>query len=219
LLPPGTIADPARSSVANSLGTPASRNGGEMRDSQYSSAPLNPPYDPYGGTGTPSPRGTTPSQYRDDPNEKVAPVEAGYGETSRRSRRLWFWLLVGLVALAVIVVAVIVPVYYKVIKPSNAAQTSGSSPGSTASAAEPTQSETPQAAITGGDGSQVTTDTGHTFTYNNSFGGFWYYDPKDPFSNKAQAQSWSPPLNEKWRFGTDLIRGYELSTLQCIYRY
>ncbi|CCO32663.1 putative glucan 1,3-beta-glucosidase D [Rhizoctonia solani AG-1 IB] len=210
LLPPGTIADPARSSVANSLGAPASSNGGQMRESQYSSAPLNPLYDPYGGTGTSSPRVTTPSQYRDDPNEKTAPVEAGYGEKSKRSRGPWFWVLVGLVALAVIIVAVIVPVYYKVIKPSNAAQTSSSSPGSTASAAEPTQSETPQAAVTGGDGSQVTTDTGHTFTYNNSFGGFWYYDPKDPFGNKAQAQSWSPPLNEKWKFGTDLIRGVNL---------
>ncbi|KAF8671219.1 Cellulase (glycosyl hydrolase family 5) [Rhizoctonia solani] len=212
LLPPGSIADPARSSVANSLGAPLSSHGGEMRESQHSSAPLNVPYDPYGEAGTPSPRGTTPSQYRDDPNEKVAPVETGYGGTSsKQSKRPWFWLLVGLVALAVVIVAVIVPVYFKVIKPNNnAAQSSGSSPVPSASAAEPTQSETPQVAITGGDGSQVTTNTGSTFIYNNSFGGFWYYDPKDPFSNKAQAQSWTPPLNQTWRFGTDQIRGVNL---------
>ncbi|CAE6377307.1 unnamed protein product [Rhizoctonia solani] len=212
LLPPGAIADPARSSVANSLGAPASSHGGEMRESQYSSAPLNPPYDPYGEAGTPSPRGTTPSQYRDDPNEKVAPVETGYGEaTSKRSRRPWFWLLIGLIALAVIIVAVIVPVYFKVIKPNNnAAQSSGSNPSpgsSTASAAEPTQSEAPQVLITGGDGSRVTTDAGNTFIYNNSFGGTWYYDAKDPFNLNAQAQSWSPPLNQSWKWGTDQVRG------------
>ncbi|KAG8728764.1 hypothetical protein FRC11_010260 [Ceratobasidium sp. 423] len=207
LLPPGIIADPAtaRSSVANSLGVPASSHGGEMRESQYSSAPLNPPYDPYGETGIPSPRGTTPSQYQDDPNEKV-PVETGYGEPAKRSKRPWFWALVALVALAVIVVAVIVPVYYTVIKPkNNAAQSSGSS--ATASAAQPTQSGAPQDLITGGDGSRVTTDAGNTFVYNNSFGGIWYHDSKDPFNLNAQAQSWSPPLNQSWKWGIDQVRG------------
>ncbi|KAF8749964.1 Cellulase (glycosyl hydrolase family 5) [Rhizoctonia solani] len=165
LLPPGSIADPARSSVANSLGAPLSSHGGEVRDSQYSSAPLNVPYDPYGETGTPSPRGTTLSQYRDDPSEKVAPTMV--------------LLLIALVALAVVIIAVIVPVYFKVIKPNNnAAQSSGSSPVPSASAAVPTQSETPQVAITGGDGSQVTTNTGSTFIYNNSFGGFCTMIPR-----------------------------------------
>ncbi|KAH7337940.1 glycoside hydrolase superfamily [Rhizoctonia solani] len=37
--------------------------------------------------------------------------------------------------------------------------------------------------------------------------GTWYYDPKDPFRNKAQAQSWTPPLNQAWKFGEDKIRG------------
>ncbi|CAE6534547.1 unnamed protein product [Rhizoctonia solani] len=211
LLPPGSIVDPAtaRSSVANSLGVPASSHGGELRESQYSSAPLNQSYDPYGETGTPSPRGTSPSQYREDLNEK--PVETGYDEP-KRSKRPWFWALVALVVLAVIVVAVIVPVYYKVIKPNNnAAQSSGnvsdSESSSTASAAQPTQSEAPQALLTGGDGSRVTTDAGNTFTYNNSFGGIWYHDPKDPFNLNAQAQSWSPPLNQSWKWGIDQVRG------------
>jgi hypothetical protein len=217
LLPPGPLADPARSSVANSLGAPVSSHGGEMRESQYSSAPLNPPYDPYGETGTPSPRGTTPSQYRDDPHEKAAPAEAGYGETSKRSKRPWFWLLIGLIALAVIVVAVMVPVYFKVIKPNNnSAQSSNNNAGSnptssTASAPEPTQSDAPQVLITGGDGSRITTDTGNTFVYNNSFGGTWYHDPKDPFNLNAQAQSWSPPLNQSWRWGIDHVRGYVIT--------
>ncbi|CAE7183315.1 unnamed protein product [Rhizoctonia solani] len=210
LLPPGGIVDPAtaRSSVANSLGVPASSHGGEVRESQYSSAPLNPPYDPYAEAGTPSPRGTSPSQYRDDINEKTGPGP-DYGEPKRR--RPWFWLLVGLVALAVIVVAVVVPVYFKVIKPNNnTAQSSGNVPdsetSSTASAPEPTQSEAPRV-VTGGAGSLVTTDTGNTFIYNNSFGGIWYHDPEDPFKLSAQAQSWSPPLNQSWRWGIDQVRG------------
>ncbi|CAE6445133.1 hypothetical protein ACGC1H_004946 [Rhizoctonia solani] len=211
LLPPGSIADPARSSMANSLGVPASSHGGEMRESQYSSAPLN-PYDPYAESGTPSPRGTSPSQYREDLHEKTGPIDTGYGETSKRSKRPWFWLLVALVALAVIAVAVVVPVYFKVIKPkNNTAQSSGNVPdsetSSTASAAQPTQSEAPQVLITGRDGSRITTETGNTFVYNNSFGGIWYHDPKDPFNLNAQAQSWSPPLNQSWKWGIDQVRG------------
>lgn len=45
------------------------------------------------------------------------------------------------------------------------------------------------APITGGDGSTVTTDKNTTFTYRNSFGGFWVQDPDDPFNMNAQAQS------------------------------
>ncbi|CAE7089107.1 unnamed protein product [Rhizoctonia solani] len=209
LLPPSTFADytGSRSSIANSLGAPSSSHGGDMRESQYSSAPLHRPYDIYGETG--APRGTTQSQYREHFTEKVSPEEAGYGKTPKQSKRHWFWLLVALVALAVIVVAVVVPVYFKVIKPNdNSVQISGSGSSTTsASAAEPTRSETPQSTISGGNGSRVTTDAGNTFIYNNSFGGTWYYDPKDPFSNKAQAQSWSPPLNQTWKFGEDKIRG------------
>ncbi|CAE6499176.1 unnamed protein product [Rhizoctonia solani] len=214
LLPPGNTTDPstARSSVSNSLGVPASSRGDEMRESQYSSASFNKPYDPYGESGTPSPRGPTPLEYRDDPNEKAVPKQVGYGgPTTKKPKRLWFWLLVGLLVLAVIVVAVIVPVYYKVIKPNNnTAQSNTGDSTSTSAAPQPTQSETPQAAITGGDGSRIITESGTTFTYNNSFGGFWHYDPKDPFSNKAQAQSWTPPLNQSWKFGTDQIRGVNL---------
>ncbi|CAE6430525.1 unnamed protein product [Rhizoctonia solani] len=203
-------ADPVttRSSVVNSLGVPSSSHkGGEIREPPYSSAILNPSYDPYGGSGTPLFQGMTPSVYQDSPNdEKEVPVESRYSEKeSKRPKRPWFWVLVGLLALTIVLVAVIVPVYYKVINPKN-----NTAQSSVSATPQPTQSEAPQLTITGGDGSQVTTESGSTFVYNNSFGGFWYYDHKDPFSNKARAQSWSPPLNQSWKFGTDQIRGVNL---------
>lgn len=34
------------------------------------------------------------------------------------------------------------------------------------------------------------------------------YDPKDPYNNNAQANSWTPPLNASWTWGTDKIYGY-----------
>jgi hypothetical protein len=51
-------------------------------------------------------------------------------------------------------------------------------------------------------------EDGTTFIYSNSFGGFWYDDKDDPFNNRAQSQSWSPPLNETFNPGGDRIRGY-----------
>ena len=52
-----------------------------------------------------------------------------------------------------------------------------------------------KAPITGGSGSTVTTDKNTTFTYANSFGGFWVSDPDDPFSMNAQAQSYVFPFS------------------------
>lgn len=213
LLPPNALVDPAtaRSSVADSLGAPQSNYGG-TRESQYSAVPLNQSFDPYAGHA-PSPRGSSPFEYQDDPNS--GKTEKDYGAGSQGSgKRRGCWILAALVALLVIAAAVVVPVYFKVIKPNNnSVQSSNTSSGSsTSSAPSPTQSsapETPQAVISGGDGSTVTTETG-SFIYNNSFGGFWYSDPADPFNNNAQAQSWSPPLNTSWRFGIDHIRGVNL---------
>jgi glucan 1,3-beta-glucosidase len=60
----------------------------------------------------------------------------------------------------------------------------------------------------GGSGAVVTTEQGSTFTYNNSFGGYFVVEKGNPFNNNARAQSWSPPLNQSWQFGKDQILGY-----------
>ena len=83
----------------------------------------------------------------------------------------------------------------------------GASGTSSASGAAATSKPQAALAITGGQGSLVTTDDGSTFTYNNTFGGVWYYDPNDPFNNGARAQSWSPALNETFDWSNDPIWG------------
>ncbi|KAG9084420.1 hypothetical protein FS749_005244, partial [Ceratobasidium sp. UAMH 11750] len=133
-------------------------------------------------------------------------------EKPAKKRNTLVYALVGVAALAVIVVAVVVPVYFKVVKHKDSSASSASS-GGTPSGGSPGGGNNPTsggAVTSGGDGSTVTKDDGTTFTYNNKLGGFWVFDPTNPFNNSAQAQSWSPPLNEPWKYGVDLIRGVNL---------
>ncbi|TFK71261.1 glycoside hydrolase family 5 protein [Pluteus cervinus] len=55
-------------------------------------------------------------------------------------------------------------------------------------------------------------DDGTTFVYQNTFGGYWAADPKDPFGPGGQAQSWSKEIggNDKWDWSTDVVRGVNL---------
>jgi glucan 1,3-beta-glucosidase len=64
--------------------------------------------------------------------------------------------------------------------------------------------------VTGGNATLVTTENGTTCTYINNFGGYWYWDPKDPFNNNAQPNSWTPPLNQSWNWGTNRVYGVNL---------
>lgn len=77
-------------------------------------------------------------------------------------------LLAALLALIIVIVAVIVPLYFFVIKKHGSSGHSTSSGGS--GGGSPTAAGS--GAITGGDGSIITTETGDTFTYKNPFGGF-----------------------------------------------
>ena len=80
-------------------------------------------------------------------------------------------------------------------------RTSGSpSASSTSSAPAPT-------ATSGGQGSTILLDDGTEMTYDNPYGGTWFYDAADPFRNDAQANSWTPPLNQNWTWGIDKIYG------------
>lgn len=55
-------------------------------------------------------------------------------------------------------------------------------------------------AITGGNGSEITMEDGTKFTYVNNFGGHWV---ATPFSNDAQPNSWTKPLNQSWDYTND----------------
>ncbi|KAL1745091.1 glycoside hydrolase family 5 protein [Schizophyllum fasciatum] len=59
-------------------------------------------------------------------------------------------------------------------------------------------------------------EDGTKFRYNNTFGGFWVFDPEDPFNNNAQPNTYTPPLNETWNFGKDKIYGVNLGGLFVI---
>ncbi|TFY74858.1 hypothetical protein EWM64_g9153 [Hericium alpestre] len=220
----GSAGNPmTRDSFASYGTTPVSENGSSV----YA---LNP--QSLSARGSPQPQD---ERYRDDPRGtpgddeepgvSMSPLggprylsekRSTYAPPAAKSRRNILLLVAG-AALIVIAVAVVVPIYFAVIKPhsNNADSKGGAAQGSGASSDSPTATDTPQstnnrAVITGGDGSTVTMDDGTTFKYQNSYGGIWYHDPADPFNNNAQAQSWSPPLNQTFRFGVDKIRGVNI---------
>ncbi|KAJ3731574.1 glycoside hydrolase family 5 protein [Lentinula guzmanii] len=141
------------------------------------------------------------------------------GSESKRRRPI-ILALVGLGILAVIVLAVILPVYFKVIKPkqnqNDSASPASASAGSSSVGSGSGNPTSPSGATSGGDGSEIILDDGTTFTYKNSFGGYWVYDPNDPFNNNARPNSWTPPLNTSWDWTTDRIYGVNLGGLFVI---
>ncbi|PVF95081.1 glycoside hydrolase [Serendipita vermifera] len=142
-------------------------------------------------------------------NEKSAPYEAPRAKTKRKGM---FWALVALV-LVIIIVAIIVPVYFFVIKKKDSDDnntSSGNHHGSNTNTHESSPSPTPTVTTWGGDGSIVTKEDGTTFIYNNTFGGYWVYDPANPLNNSARAQDYTPPLSERWRWGRDIMYGVNL---------
>ena len=125
------------------------------------------------------------------------------------SKRRIIWCSI-LAASIVVIAAVVIPLYFAVIKPRNRSSSSPAASHHSSSVHQPTPTARPPAtnvAITGGDGSTVTLEDSSTFVYQNTFGGYWYHDPNNPHHGAARAQSWSPALNETFRYGIDRIRG------------
>ncbi|OWZ33521.1 glucan 1,3-beta-glucosidase [Cryptococcus neoformans AD2-60a] len=88
--------------------------------------------------------------------------------------------------------------------PSGASSASGSA---TATSTSATASATP---TTGTQGSLITLEDGSTMTYDNPYGGKWVWDEANPFKNEAQANSWTPALNQNWTWGQDKVFGVNL---------
>ncbi|KAF5316968.1 hypothetical protein D9611_003607 [Ephemerocybe angulata] len=144
-------------------------------------------------------------------------IEEPVANPAKKRRTLTF-ALIALLALAVVVLAVILPVYFKVIKKKDgntgSASSSSSNGGSDGSAAPtPTSTASPTRATTGGDGSTITAEDGTTFTYANSFGGIWVADPDDPYNDGARPNSWTPALNETFDYGKNRMYGVNLGGL------
>ncbi|KAG8901579.1 hypothetical protein FRB99_005212, partial [Tulasnella sp. 403] len=193
------------------------------RDDPYRAAGEAPgaiPLSPVGtgaGTGSHTTLAGSGQGFREFPEKRDY-----YGSPRQKTqKKLWATILV-LLGIVAVVAAVGLPVYIFVVKPSqnkssdatsdNTGSGTGNGPdvggggGPTTNPGKPTNN----VVITGGDGSKVTTDNGTTFTYTNKFGGYWYFDPEDPFNNGARAQSWSPALNETWDWNNDRVRGVNL---------
>ena len=135
------------------------------------------------------------------------------------------WALAA-VAVALIATAVVVPVYFTVIKPKNNSVSGGNSNGNNPTAS-PTPTHTPPTGgISGGNGSTILAADGTEFTYLNPYGGICKFtrkflppfsadatslgvsDPNDPFNDDAYPNSWTPPLNSSWTWGKDKLYGY-----------
>jgi glucan 1,3-beta-glucosidase len=148
--------------------------------------PLQPPRASYFATSDASTGRNSygPSSFNDSSqglalkSEKPAETSAEEPPPSEKRSSIFkrpvFWLAV-VIALIVLILIIILPVYFTVIKkhnhPSSAASTSGGGGGSPQSSG-PSSPASPTNAITGGDGSTITTETGVNFTYKNQFGGF-----------------------------------------------
>ncbi|KAF9450270.1 glycoside hydrolase family 5 protein [Macrolepiota fuliginosa MF-IS2] len=141
------------------------------------------------------------------------------GEVASKPRGFWtrrkIILFAVVLAIVVIVLAVVLPVVLVGKKGGKkVAENAGStgSPNATPTAALPTPSAG-STLLSGGDGSTVTTENGTSFTYRNSFGGYWVQDTANPFNNDARPNSWTPPLNTSWNWGVDRVYGVNLGGL------
>lgn len=105
--------------------------------------------------------------------EKEAVHDDAKPQEVRNKRRPPVWIAYASALLIVVVLAVILPVYFTVIKRNQrSGETSASNNGQHDDAPANGTQTPPTAPTIGGDGSTVTTDDGSTFTYNNKFGGF-----------------------------------------------
>lgn len=211
----------ARGSFASSLGVPSTLNANDNTSSVYALNPLtnrdsanysSVPYqdDPHdsdfvAGTVSPGRR----SRYLEEKRDTYAPPN--------KSKRKF---IIGAIVVGVVIaaIAIVVALYFTVIKKSgktsdainnnNGNNNNNTDNNNNNNNNNGNNNNTTNTFLkSGGDGSIIHLDDGTNMTYSNPFGGIWYWDPEDPFNNDAQAQSWTPPLNQSFNWGTDRIFG------------
>lgn len=211
--------DGARGSFASSFGIPSTVNEADNSSSVYALNPL----------ANRESAGYSSVPYQDDPHD--SDFAAGALSPSRRNRYLEekrdiyappskskrkFVIIAVAVGVVIVAIAVIVALYFTVIKKSGKTSNSlgdnnnGNNNNTNNNNDNNGKNNNTSSNIlkSGGDGSTLHLDDGTNMTYSNPFGGTWYWDPKDPFNNNAQAQSWTPPLNQSFKWGTDRIFGF-----------
>ncbi|KAJ2931098.1 hypothetical protein H1R20_g5978, partial [Candolleomyces eurysporus] len=128
----------------------------------------------------------------DDSPDFVVTVEKKRRCCNRRTL-----LVVGIVSLIVVTLLIVLPVYFVVVKRRSQ---------------QPAAAEA-EAITRGGNGSQITMEDGSQFMYLNRFGGYWVYNPDNPYDDGAQPNSWTPVLNASWDFTKNRIHGVNLAGL------
>ncbi|SNX87453.1 related to EXG1 - exo-beta-1,3-glucanase (I/II), major isoform [Melanopsichium pennsylvanicum] len=120
------------------------------------------------------------------------------------------WLIVAAVAavVGVLVIAIVVPITQILLK-DKSTRGNSSSPSSGSNDSGPGQTPVPEKnlAIWGTNGSTIDLGNGKNFTYVNDFGGRW---ASQPLNNSAQAQNYTPPLDQEFNFATNRILGVNL---------
>lgn len=136
-----------------------------------------------------TPNNSSPLLASNKPESDHGLQQAKSGSGTKRGR-LIILILVGLGVLAVIVLAVVLPVYFKVIKPrqnqdnlTSGSSASGSSAGSGSVGSGSGNPASPSGATSGGDGSEIIVDGGANFTYKNPFGGYCEFPEISTFSS------------------------------------
>lgn len=144
-------------------------------------------------------------------------AEKGQAAGGKSRKKLWIGLGVGLIILAGLAVGLGVGLTRNRSE-RNAGNTSGeaqeivengttrtTTPAATSTSASP--AATSSAPTSGTQGSTILLADGTNITYNNPLGGRWVWDPENPFNNSAQAQSYTPPLSQQWKWGQDRVYG------------
>ena len=193
---------PSRLNDDNTSSVYALNSLGQNRDSAagYSTVPYqDDPHDSDFTAGTISP--TRRGRYLEEKRE----VYAAPNKSKRK-------IIIGMIVIGVVIasIAIVVALYFAVIRKGakTSSKTGGSSGGGGGKNHDGGNNNNPaNNIVTGGDGSTITFDDGTQMTYSNKFGGTWYWDPEDPFNNNAQAQSWTPALNQTFAWGQDRIHG------------
>jgi hypothetical protein len=159
------------SAISDTLNTainaplPAEDNLSRLRAS-YMDSDVSPRESKYNSA---SPGGSSPVLVNEDKEVGESDAKSPIGKPKKRATAL---LVYGLVAFVIIILAVILPVYFTIIKPNHSTRSSSSFSNTSTSDGQNGKPTSPAVPITGRDGSTVTTDDGSTFIYSNKFGGF-----------------------------------------------
>ncbi|KAJ7249037.1 hypothetical protein C8J57DRAFT_1240039 [Mycena rebaudengoi] len=111
-------------------------------------------------------------------------------------------------ALVIIAPAVVVPVYFLVIKHNDEVAPKDTKGAAQNDKGNDDRAKPMNALLAGADGSTATNGT--SFVYKNSFGGYWASSSTNPFLSASRANSWTPSLNESWDWTRDKVHGVNL---------